>query len=82
MMTFEILTTIVLLNAVAIIELWRRAARRPEKPKKKFRDRLWWGKPITPNTSIRLPLRQVWVSETRSNSLVISKILRTSSIGT
>jgi hypothetical protein len=35
MMTFEILTIIVLLNVAATIELWRRAARRPEKPKRR-----------------------------------------------
>jgi hypothetical protein len=48
MMTFEILTIIVLVNLGLTIELWRRAARQAEKPKKKFRDRLWWDKPITP----------------------------------
>jgi hypothetical protein len=47
-MTFEILTIIVLVNVGATIELWRRAARRPEKPKKKFLNRLWRSKPITP----------------------------------
>jgi hypothetical protein len=46
-MTFEILTIIVFLNVAATITLWRTAARRPEKLKKKFRDRLWWGEPIT-----------------------------------
>jgi hypothetical protein len=39
---------IVLVNLGLTIELWRRVARQAEKPKKKFRDRLWWGKPITP----------------------------------
>jgi len=57
MMTFEILTIIVLLNVVATIELWRRAARRPEKPKKKFRDCLWWGNPITPKHEPPPPLK-------------------------
>lgn len=46
--SFQILTIIVFLNAAASIELWRRAARRPEKLKREFRNRLWWGKPITP----------------------------------
>jgi hypothetical protein len=53
---FEILTIIVLLNVAATIELMRRAARQPEKPKKKFRDRLWWGKPITPKHEPPPPL--------------------------
>jgi hypothetical protein len=57
MMTFEILTIIVLLNVVATIELWRRAARRPEKLKKKFCDRLWWGNPITPKHEPPPPLK-------------------------
>jgi hypothetical protein len=47
MMTFGILTIIVLLNVAATIELWRRAARRPEKLNKKFGKRLWGSKPIT-----------------------------------
>jgi hypothetical protein len=47
-MTFEILTIIVIVNVLATIELWRIAARRPVKLKRKFRDRLWRGKPITP----------------------------------
>jgi uncharacterized membrane protein YfcA len=46
--SLEILTIVVLLNAVATINLWQRAARRPEKPKKKFRNSLWESKPITP----------------------------------
>jgi hypothetical protein len=46
--SFQILTIIVFLNAVATIELWQRAARRPEKLKKKFLKRLFDTKPITP----------------------------------
>jgi hypothetical protein len=46
-MTFEILAIIVFLNVAATITLWRTAARRPEKLKKKFLNRLWRGKPIT-----------------------------------
>jgi len=55
-MTFEILTIIVIIHALATIELWRIAARRPEKLKRKFRDRLWWGKPITPKHEPPPPL--------------------------
>src|SRR5262249_39197266 len=55
-MTFEILTIIVIINAVATIELWRRAARRPVKLKKKFLNRLWRGKPITPKHEPPPPL--------------------------
>jgi hypothetical protein len=36
MMTFEILTIIVLVNLGLTIELWRRAARQAEKPKKEI----------------------------------------------
>jgi len=46
--SFQILTIIVFVNAMATITLWRRAARRPEKLKKKFLNRLWESKPITP----------------------------------
>jgi hypothetical protein len=48
MITFEILTIIVLVNVAVTIELWRRAARRPERPQKKFLKRLFDTKPITP----------------------------------
>jgi hypothetical protein len=48
MMTFEILTIIVLVNIALTIGLLRTAARRPEKLKKKFRKQLWESKPITP----------------------------------
>src|SRR5262245_24422426 len=53
----EMLTIAVLLNAGATIELWRRAARRPEKLKKKFRNRLWESKPITPKHEPPPPLK-------------------------
>ena len=58
MMTFEILTIIVLLNVVATIALWRRAARRPEKLKKKFRNLLWHSQPITPKHQPPPPLKK------------------------
>jgi len=45
---FEFLIIIVILNIAATIALWRRAARRPEKLKKKFLNLLWRSKPITP----------------------------------
>jgi hypothetical protein len=58
-MTFEtFLTIIVFLNAVATIELWRRAARRPEKLKKKFLKRLFDTKPITPKHQQPPPLKE------------------------
>jgi hypothetical protein len=56
--SFQILTIIVFLNAAATIELWRRAARRPEKPKKKFRNILWESKPITPKHEPPPPLKK------------------------
>jgi hypothetical protein len=56
MITFEILTFIVFLNILATISLWRRAARRPEKVKKKFRKRLWDGEPIIPKHQPPAPL--------------------------
>jgi hypothetical protein len=59
-MTFEILAIIVFLNVAATITLWRTAARRPEKLKKKFLNRLWHGKPITPKHEPPRPLEDVW----------------------
>jgi hypothetical protein len=56
MMTFEILTIIVLVNLGLTIALWLSAARRPEKPKRKFRNRLWRSKPITPKHQPPPPL--------------------------
>lgn len=44
----QVLWIVVALNAGATITLWQRAARRPEKLKKKFRNRLWESEPITP----------------------------------
>jgi hypothetical protein len=44
--------------ALATIELWRRAARRPEKLKRKFRNRLWRSKPITPKHEPPPPLKE------------------------
>lgn len=56
-MTFETLVyIIVLVNLGLTIELWRRAARRPEKLKKKFLNRLWRSKPITPKHERPAPL--------------------------
>jgi hypothetical protein len=58
-MTFEsVLTIIILVNAMATITLWQRAARRPEKLKKSFRNRLWKGKPITPKHEPPPPLKK------------------------
>ena len=56
-MTLEILAFIVLINAMATIALWSKAARRPEKLKKKFLKRLWRSKPITPNHKPPPPLK-------------------------
>src|SRR5262249_41453623 len=57
MMTFEILTIIVLVNLGLTIKLWRRAARGPEKLKRKFRNRLW-SVPITPKHEPPPPLEK------------------------
>ncbi len=58
-MTFEsVLTIIILVNAMATITLWRTAARRPEKLKRKFRNRLWRSKPITPKHEPPPPLKK------------------------
>jgi hypothetical protein len=57
-MTFEILVIIVLINVVATIGLSRRAALRPQKPKRKFRNRLWRSKPITPKHERPPPLEK------------------------
>jgi hypothetical protein len=56
-MTFETLVNIIVfVNLGLTIELWRRAALPGEKLKKKFRDRLWLGKPITPKHEPPPPL--------------------------
>jgi hypothetical protein len=58
-MTFETLVyIIVLVNLGLTIELWRRAARRPEKLKKKFLKRLFESKPITPKHEHPPPLKE------------------------
>jgi hypothetical protein len=57
-MTFETLVSIIVfVNLALTIELWRRAVRRPEKLKRKFRNRLWWSKPITPKHEPPPPLK-------------------------
>jgi hypothetical protein len=56
--SFQILTIVVFLNAIATINLWQKAARRPEKLKKKFRKRLWDSKPITPKHHPPPPLKE------------------------
>jgi len=56
--SFQILTIVVFLNAIATINLWQKAARRPEKLKKKFRKRLWDSKPITPKHQPPPPLKE------------------------
>jgi hypothetical protein len=58
MTTFETLEFIVFLNVIATIVLWRRAARRPEKLKRKFRNRLWRSKPIIPKHQPPPPLEK------------------------
>jgi hypothetical protein len=58
--SFQILTVVVFLNAIATITLWQRAARRPEKLKKKFLNRLWRSKPITPKHEPP-SLKEEWV---------------------
>ena len=44
----ELLTIIVVLNVLATIALWRKAAHRPEKLKKKFLNQLLHSEPVTP----------------------------------
>jgi hypothetical protein len=56
--SLEILTVVVLLNVMATITLWRRAARRPEKLRKKFLNQLWRSKPITPKHQPPPPLEE------------------------
>jgi hypothetical protein len=58
MTAFEILAIVVFLNILATIELWRRAARRPEKLKRRFRKRVWESKPITPKHQPPPPLKK------------------------
>lgn len=47
-MSVEFLAVLVVLNIIATIALWVRAARRPPRPKKKFLRTLMHSKPITP----------------------------------
>ena len=60
MMTFEILTIIVLVNLGLTIELWRRAARRPKKLRRKFLKRLLDSEPITPKHQPPPPLEDTY----------------------
>jgi hypothetical protein len=70
-MTFEsVLTIIILVNAMATITLWQRAARRPEKLKKSFRNRLWKGKPITPKHEPPPPRRRPRYDEQPRRSIL------------
>ena len=62
----------VLLNAGATITLWQRAARRPEKLKKKFRNRFWNGKPITPKHEPPPPLKASDTYRVRKEELQFS----------
>jgi hypothetical protein len=65
MMTFEILTILVLVNIGATISLWRlwrRAARRPE-VKKKFLKCVFDTKPITPKQQPPPPLKEGYAAE-------------------
>jgi len=56
---FETFVYIVVVGNLALtIELWRRAARRPEKLKRRFRNRLWRSKPITPKHQPPPPLKR------------------------
>jgi hypothetical protein len=47
-MTFDVLCTIVFLNVMATIALWRAVGRKPPKPKKDFISKLLDDKPIVP----------------------------------
>jgi hypothetical protein len=57
-MSFEVLTIIVVLNALATIALWRKAAHRPEKLKKTFLKQLLHSEPITPKHEPPPPLKK------------------------
>jgi hypothetical protein len=56
--SFQILTIIVFLNAMATITLWQSAARRPETLKKKFLKCVFDSKPITPKHQPPPPLKK------------------------
>lgn len=64
-MSYEFLTIIVTLNALATIALWRTAAQRPQRLKKQFFDRLLRSDPITPKHEPPPPLKkdEWWVNE-------------------
>jgi hypothetical protein len=47
-MTYETLTIIVIVNAVATFSLWFRVAEKPPRPKRKFSKSLWQTEPIIP----------------------------------
>jgi hypothetical protein len=57
-MSETLIYIIVLVNVGLTIELWRRAARRPGKFKKKFLKRLFGSKPITPKHQPPPPLKE------------------------
>lgn len=56
----DVLVVIVILNAIATIVLWRTAARRPEKLKKKFFAALMDSKPIEPKHQRPLSIGEGW----------------------
>lgn len=47
-MTFSVLIALVILNVMAVVSLWRAAARRPARPKKRFIAALLHSDPIVP----------------------------------
>jgi hypothetical protein len=47
-MTFSVLIALVILNVMAVVSLWRAAARRPARPKKQFIAALLHSDPIVP----------------------------------
>lgn len=57
---FDVLTIIVFLNVIATIALWREAARKPPKPKKKFIAALLRSEPIVPKH--QPPNPEEWLS--------------------
>jgi hypothetical protein len=63
MMTFEILTIIVIVNAFMTLALYQEAARRRVKLKRKFRNQLWRSKPIIPKHEPPPPLEGYGVRE-------------------
>jgi hypothetical protein len=67
-MTFEVLAVIVSINVMATITLWRQAARRPEKLKKKFLASLRNSKPIVPKHQ-----RPINIGGEYSNSFLVTK---------